>query len=916
MRKKLFKLLLLLVFVFSFSFSLASCGVDDPVEPTNSGSANTPTPTATPTGTNTSSSSTTEEEIFEIDSNYYLNLLSEKNSFELSFKDLVVSVGDVNVTVDDSSCINVGVLNEKVLINAYIKASYTTDRHASSVKGLEIWASLDENEFIIRGIETKTPGFFTGVTWNARTAIPDAYSQTIIYKEFSLSKDLVFGKINEVVNSYLKPDFDMNEVEKLNDITSLFGIDTEEIDKAYVASEVETLLGQFFDYVIDENVTWTFKFDKINEAVDTYKDLTISDIIDSKLGEGTASKIVTLFNPENTMNIGKYTLNDLLITSEDDEVGYVKPEDIDKVVDTAFDMLPAIIKMNLFDIPEGASAFLNKDMIINMVSSMLGETPIKKVEVTEWKDNVTYYVIDDGEPTPVDTKTVTAPVEGTDYFVLKNISELFTEESLKKTVNELAANIYAFIMNMNDPDFDQSKLENFDITKLVYPYIAGFKDLTIYGIAAQFIDMMKDEEDIEFVEATVTEWEKDVLYFTKNDTEYEVVDTETVTAPVSGTKYYVIKHTTADDLYSMIKNALTKIEETTVLSFTTDKEANILNASATFDNAIISGTITLDFTKEYSDELHEELTTYIPYARVKEEGSVNSFKEILNDNVFDDLPEFELFKEDNKIVGIKYTHIDVHNTSQSVTDTLLFDVPSTSKVDPAKLEVQKEYCYGNVWEYTVKLYFKEKDKTETLDELFYDTEAKKFIVKEYDEDVVVQDSDDCSKVKIVKYTNKAYENDYYYQITYYAHHATEWFVEEIGVDEDGDMQYDIYIMCDHCNQKVLIGDGRSAKASYHGKETFNDVDVEFLYYPVTQKVRYYSTLNLSDIELVTSQYPVTSEVLSGLPQMERYEAYKYPSNGIIIIYLDHESDTNYDGLIVLNLKGEVIGRFGSGIVKN
>ena len=915
MRKKLFKLLLLVVFVFSFSFSLASCGVDDPVEPTNSGSANTPTPTATPTGTNTSSSSTTEEEIFEIDSNYYLNLLSEKNSFELSFKDLVVNVGDVNVTVDDSSYVNVGVLDEKVLMNAYIKASYKIDRYARSVKGLEIWASLDEDEFILRGIETSTPGFFPGVIWNAATSIHDAYNQTIIYKEFSLSKDLVFGKINEFVNDSLKPDFDMNEVEKLNDITSLFGIDTEEIDKAYVAGKIETLLGQFFDYVIDENVTWTFKFDKINEFVDTYKDLTISDIIDSKLGEGTASKIVTLFNPENTMNIGKYTLNDLLITSEDDEVGYVKPEDIDKVVDTVFDMLPTIIKMNLFDIPEEASMFLDKAMIINIFGQLIQVEPLKQVDVTAWDENTTYYEVDGDGLAEVDTKTVTAPVEGTAYFVLKNISELFTEESLKKTVNELAANLYA-LMNMNDPDFDPSELENFDITNLVYPYIAGFKDLTIYDIAAQFIDMMKDEEYIEFVEATVTEWENDVVYFTKNNTKYEIVDTDEVTAPVSGTKYYVIKHTTGDDLYSMIKNALTKIEETTVLAFTTDKEANILNASATFDNAIISGTITLDFTKEYSDELHEELATYIPYAEVKEEGSVNSFKEILNDNVFDNLSGFELVKEDNKIVGIKYTHVDVWNTNQMVTDTLLFDVPSTSKVDPAKLEVLKEYCYGNVWEYTVKLYFKEKDETETLNGLFYDAEAKKFIVKEYDEGVVVQDSDNCSKVKIVKYTNKAYENDYYYHISLFAHHATEWFVEEIGVDEDGDIRYDIYIMCDHCNQKVLIDDDRSASASYHGKETFNDVDVEFVYYPVTQKVIYYPTKNKTDIENVTSQYPVTSEVLSGLPEMERYEAYKYPSNEIIIIYLNHESDSNYDGLIVLNLNGEVIGRFGSGIVKN
>ena len=426
---------------------------------------------------------------------------------------------------------------------------------------------------------------------------------------------------------------------------------------------------------------------------------------------------------------------------------------------------------------EGTTYYCFNFDVLNRVIKTVATTPIAGVkyytfndetkeyvevegELTAWAENTNYYTYDEEteEYTNVALKKYAAPVEGEMYYTeIGTFAELLKAKAIQNMhLNDIAQMASMFIAQSSDP---------VDLAAMINPYV-GLLDNTPYGLIADLINMFKPNY-VE-VEGELTAWTENTDYYTFDleAERYILVDQTVVESPDAETNYFTLNKYTADDISKKVSEYIKIAEDSFSLSFVTDNEANIKNINLTLEvdskYVKVNGSITIDFTKEYEDNVKEDIIDEVKANAGKYLlGSTKLLEELLTDDVFDNLKQYSLVKEEGKIIGIKEVNED--------EDEIIYYLGTAEE-----LEVDPEYeIESNVYPlagnyYVVYAYTKiSGDDYDSL-YLYYDISTKKFVTKaeatkskyyiwDYEQDKFVDEYVEVDKEN----TTPDQETDYY-----------------------------------------------------------------------------------------------------------------------------------------------------------
>ncbi len=436
MRKKIFKFLLAFMLLFGFAFSLASCGGDNnPVDDGNNNENNNNNDNNNNNNNNNGNNNGNQggnnnqenqpKILTELPDGYYADLLMLPNSFAISFKDCVVEIDDdKKLEIKNDSFINVAYIDETLKANAYLNLAYT------ELEGCHLgkfYLSLDD-EFILRAITSFDVDFdsIIDLEENMPSEITyysdELYDENIIYKEFTLSKESLINQINSLLEEN-GIDFDLNEIDSLDDITSLIGISDDKIEdlKSKGNEILDFVMALLFDVTFADNeITSSLKFDSIKMINLLLENMTVEDLVKLIIGVDTYDKIISLLTKtyfaidtsaisplpdkiyftynsetleyeevsnlteweENTRyfidnkDLGQYSLKDLFKTSEDDESGIITVDELNSAIEKIFDVAGKILPI-IMGLPGDGFDFISEiniteEDIIDLASLILG----------------------------------------------------------------------------------------------------------------------------------------------------------------------------------------------------------------------------------------------------------------------------------------------------------------------------------------------------------------------------------------------------------------------------------------------------------------------------------------------------------------------------------------------------------------
>lgn len=601
MKKRFLKLMFVLTLMFGFTFTLASCNQNG----TTSSSKVEPTPDPTPTPEPVSKTLT------ELPEGFYASLAPASNSIIINFNNFkATSKTDVEYEIDNDSYIRIGYVDDTLKANGSFKASYVNGKEICSTY---LSFSLDD-AFKAKAVNEVEPNL--DYVAKFEDEFTGKKEVSYIYEEIELSKE----KLIEFINAQLENadiDLDLNNVDSLDDITSVFGVSDELVGSGMelINTMFDSLMGLFFNETFDENkVTLEFTLDSLTLANLALSNATIETLADAILGEGFFDKILSYledysvvdqtkvtapeegkqyftYNAEtgkyemcenltswapNTVyyvdnkDLGSYTLDDLIKTSDTDENGFVTTDSIDNGINKLFELIGKVMPMiqgamgqgqsgadvdddaTLTPAPISTSALagmFSQTMIIQMLNSIFNVNPYYLVEpvtgLTEWEgyiegmsgsgtkyyssiyeeatnldafdEDELYFTKVNDKYVLVDTKTTQAPVAGTTYYVFNPI-----EVDYKK-LKTPASDVTYYVES--EPTYSYDKVE------IVAEWDAK---TTYYTMSYEKVENL-----------TAFEPNKN-YYFIDQTGQYDLVNLEQSPTPVAGMTYYIEGYTAVD----------------------------------------------------------------------------------------------------------------------------------------------------------------------------------------------------------------------------------------------------------------------------------------------------------------------------------------------------------------------------------
>ena len=632
MKKRFIKAMFLVALMFGFSFGLASCKKDNPVEPDpvtpDPVTPVTPDPVTpvtpdpvTPVTPDPVTPVEPESKILDkLPDGYYADLIQLPNSVKLSFDEFQINLDYETITIFEDSYLNIGYVDDTLKANGYLhgKSDYTSRAYDKDYK---LYFSLD-NEFIGAQFTSKDLDYSFVPEKNQKSGTLDEYDVedgSVIYKQIKLSKAELFDKINEYAEK-AELDFDINEIDSIDDITSLIGIPDTAVLGAKVAVNglLNIVMPMLFDNSFAEDeITLSLKFDSIKMINAMLKELTVENLVDSFTKVGTFDKLVSLLTKTYSVvdqtvvekplpdkqyftydeeskeydlcgsltewapdtvyyvlnkDLGQYTVADLLITSEDDETGFVSTADIDATLDKVFELINEILPVatqaataidDSMILPQSITKQMAVMLFGNMIGSKFGvkeyemfesvtgltefvpELPYSEQiyfeikDLTEFDQDENYFVKENDKYVLVDTTKVTKPQDGVTYYEFDPYEkEVITQKTLTPVVGT------TYYLYEETTVYDKNEITfvtEWDENTTYYTF--GYKEANITEFAQDTTYYVKDEfDDYIPVEG---EFDSKVKYYVES---YEQVDKEVVTAPDLSETYYVL----AEGNYSTI----------------------------------------------------------------------------------------------------------------------------------------------------------------------------------------------------------------------------------------------------------------------------------------------------------------------------------------------------------------------------
>lgn len=561
MKKRFFKLLFVMGLMFGFTFTLASCNKNETTP--DSGKVE-PTPDPTPTPEPVSKTLT------ELPEGFYASLAPASNSIVINFNNFkATGKNDVEYEIDNDSYIRIGYVNDTLKANGIFKASFVAGKEINS---FYLSFSLDD-AFKAKIVGEVEPNL-DYVAKTEEETVTGSRGVNYIYEEIELSKE----KIIEFINAQLENadiDLDLNNVDSLDDITSVFGVSDElvESEMELVNTMFDSLMGLFFNETFAENrVTLEFTLDSLTLINLALSNATIETLADAVLGEGFFDKILSYledysmvdqtkvlapmegmqyftYNAEtkqyemcesltswapNTVyyvdnkDLGSYTLADLIKTSDTDETGFVTVDSIDNGINKLFELIGKVMPMIQGAMGQGQSE--TDDDATSMPTSGLGnmfdQTFIVKMLSMLFGITEPYYLVE-----PVTGLTEwEGHIEGmfgfgTSYYTLNY------EEATD--LSEFSPYTLYFIKNDNDEyvlidtkdqtpgnqtyytvdieDVEYKKIKTPDATKTYY--VAGEERKFEEEYILVEWDSNRDYYTEKYNEVNVTEWDPNTKYF-------------------------------------------------------------------------------------------------------------------------------------------------------------------------------------------------------------------------------------------------------------------------------------------------------------------------------------------------------------------------------------------------------------------
>lgn len=619
MKKRFIKAMFLVALMFGFSFGLASCKKDNPVEP-DPVTPVTPDPVTpvtpdpvTPVTPDPVTPVEPESKILDkLPDGYYADLIQLPNSVKLSFDEFQINLDYETITIFEDSYLNIGYVDDTLKANGYLHGKSDYTKRAYDEEYI-LSFSLDD-EFIARQITSSDLDYSFVPEKNKKSGTldeDDVFDSSVVYKQIKLSKAELFDKINEYAEK-AELDFDINEIDNIDDITSLIGIPDTAVLGAKVAVNglLNIVMPMLFDNSFAEDeITLSLKFDSIKMINEMLKELTLENIVDTFTEKGTFDKLVSLLTKTYSVvdqtvvkkplddkqyfvydeksreydlcgsltewapdtvyyvlnkDLGQYTVADLLITSEDDETGFVSTADIDAALDKVFELINEILPVA----SQAATAIddsmilpqsFTKQMAVMLLGNIIGQFGVKEYEMfepvtgltefvpelpyseqiyfevkdlTKFDSNEHYFVKENDKYVLVDTTKVDKPQDGVTYYVFDAYEKMVDTEKPLTPVVGTTYYLYekTTVYDENEITFVTEWDEN-----TTYYTFAGYKEANITEFAQDTTYYVKDEfDDYIPVEG---EFDPKETYYVES---YEQVNKEVVTAPDLSETYYVL----------------------------------------------------------------------------------------------------------------------------------------------------------------------------------------------------------------------------------------------------------------------------------------------------------------------------------------------------------------------------------------
>ncbi len=702
MKKRFIKAMFLVALMFGFSFGLASCKKDNPVEPDpvtpvtpDPVTPVTPDPVTPVTPDPVTPVTPVEPEskiLDKLPDGYYADLIQLPNSVKLSFDEFQVDLDYEIITIFEDSYLNIGYVDDTLKANGYLHGTcdYKLRPYTEDYK---LYFSLDD-EFIGAQFTSTDLDYSFVPEKDQRSGTldeDDVKDGSVIYKQIKLSKAELFNKINAYAEK-AELDFDINEIDSIDDITSLVGIPDTAVLGAKVAvnSLLNIVMPMLFDNSFAEDeITLSLKFDSIKMINFMLKELTIENIVDKFTKEGTFDKLVSLLTKTYSVvdqtvvkeplddkqyfvydeeskeydlcgsltewapdtvyyvlnkDLGQYTIADLLITSEEDETGFVSTADIDAALDKVFELINEILPVASqvatsinpdMKLPQSFSKQMVVMLFGNMIGSKFGvkeyemyesvtgltefvpELPYSEQiyfevkDLTEFDSDENYFVKENDKYVLVDTTKVTKPQAGVTYYEFDPYEKMV---NTKKALTPVVGTTYYLYENTTVYDENEiTFITEWDENTTYYTF-AGYDAANITEFAQDTTYYVKDEfDDYIPVEG---EFDSKVTYYVES---YEQVNKEVVTAPALSETYFVLDEgnyfaidTSFDSNTTYYKKVGDKFEKVTDNSARPEKDAKYVVGYEMMDYVPYTDLVKFDSHKTYYIASQEEdgLVTY------------------------------------------------------------------------------------------------------------------------------------------------------------------------------------------------------------------------------------------------------------------------------------------------------------------
>jgi hypothetical protein len=550
----------------------------DPVDPGNQGDPADPVDPVDPADP-VEPAGPTEDILSVLPQGHFAKLLANKNYVTVNFKDFRVNVRGSEYAVDNASYIKVAYEENTLKANGILKL---TANHKALVADGAIYFSFDGEEFIARLVSTgeltfANPEYEGEAIQEVRYRNLDG-KQEVYYYDIKAYKDQIFEMINEAMQE-IDPEFDINEIDSIDDVKALIGIEEENVPTAstLINEKVEVILKLLFNpEFADNQITVSLDISKLKIANKTASYLSVENVVDMLLGAGTYEKFVSITSEYIEADTKEAPVEGITYYTYDDETkAYTAVEITEFAADTKYYIdnkqlgeysVDDLIKYNTEDeglvtIEQIDEAITNLFSLVNKIFGMLPEEYTEETPsiLNLFKNEDNEFIFDQGslvQPIMMLLALVVdsdrfMPVMSDPYLILKPVTGLTewrknAEYYLVEDVFHEAEGIEAFVegtryfIKTENDEFVlvDTDTEAFDSRNTYYVFYPGDEVVTTRvrrpdPNVTYYVEESHLEYSVNAIEFT-TEFDKDTTYYKAQYNEVNIQEFE------EGVDYYFL----------------------------------------------------------------------------------------------------------------------------------------------------------------------------------------------------------------------------------------------------------------------------------------------------------------------------------------------------------------------------------------